>query len=185
MAAELAKLIDELGMRMRLLRAAQEGQSHAEDLSERDILLLELLGTRGRMMVSEISAAYPNVSDSTISTNITKLWRNKKLVSKTINPDNQRVTFVELTDKGRELLQVIKRQRSERLATLFVAMKFEDGEREVLARLAERAVTFFDKQFAITKMERSENGQKNAADEEERRINRKRYGTQPERVCLE
>lgn len=151
MPEELGKLIDELGMKMRLLRAAQEGQSHVEDLSERDILLLELLSSRGRMTVSEISGSYPNVSESTISTDITKLWRNRKLVSKTINPDNQRVTFVDLTDKGRELLSVVKKQRGERIAALFRAMEFADGEQEVMTRVFARAIAHFDEYLGIKK----------------------------------
>ena len=151
MPVELGKLIDDLGMRMRLLRAAQEGASRTEDLSERDILLLELLNSRGKMAVSEISAAYPNVSESTISTNITKLWKNKKLVSKTINPENQRMTFVDLTDKGKELLNVIKQQRGERLTMMFQAMKFSDEERAMMERVVTRAIEFFDTYLNLKK----------------------------------
>jgi DNA-binding MarR family transcriptional regulator len=151
MPVELGKLIDDLSMRMRLMRAAQEGTSQTEDLSERDILLLELLNSRGKMAVSEISAAYPNVSESTISTNITKLWKNRKLVSKTINPDNQRMTFVDLTDKGRELLSVIKQQRGERMATMFRAMKFSDEERAMMERVVARAIEFFDDYLGLVK----------------------------------
>jgi DNA-binding MarR family transcriptional regulator len=151
MPMELGKLIDDLSMRMRLMRAGQEAATTADDLNERDILLLELLSNRGRMAVSEISAAYPNVSESTISTNITKLWKNKKLVSKTINPDNQRMTFVDLTNKGREFLGVIKQQRAERMATLFRAMKFSDEEREVMERVTSRAVEFFDEYLGLKK----------------------------------
>jgi DNA-binding MarR family transcriptional regulator len=150
MPVELGKLIDDLGLRMRLLRAAQEDSSRTEDLSERDILLLELLSNRGTMTVSEIAAACPHVSESTISTNITKLWRNRKLVTKTINPDNQRVTFVELTEKGRDLLRIIKQQRGERLAALFRAMEFSDGERDVMERVIARAITYFDEYFGLT-----------------------------------
>ena len=151
MPVELGKLIDDLSMRMRLMRAAQEGTSQTEDLSERDILLLELLNSRGRMAVSEISAAYPNVSESTISTNITKLWKNRKLVSKTINPENQRMTFVDLTDKGKELLNVIKQQRGERLTMLFRAMEFSDEERAMMERVVARAIEFFDEYLGLTK----------------------------------
>jgi DNA-binding MarR family transcriptional regulator len=151
MPIELGKLIDDLSMRLRLVRAAQEGMSQNEDLSERDILLLELLSSRGKMAVSEISAAYPNVSESTISTNITKLWKNKKLVSKTINPENQRVTFVDLTDKGREVLSVIKQQRGERMAILFRAMKFSDEERTMMEQVVARAIEFFDEHLGLKK----------------------------------
>ncbi|MDO8304097.1 MAG: winged helix DNA-binding protein [Sedimentisphaerales bacterium] len=157
MPVELGKLIEDLGMRMRLMRAGQEGASKSDGLSERDILLLELLNSRGKMAVSEISAAYPNVSESTISTDITKLWKNKKLVSKMINPENQRMTFVDLTDKGRELLGVIKQQRGERMATLFRAMKFSDEERVIMERVFARAIEFFDDYLSLTKNSENRN----------------------------
>jgi DNA-binding MarR family transcriptional regulator len=144
MERELSKLMDELGLRMRLLRATQENGAGTADLSERDILLLELLDSHGRMTVSEIGACYPHVSESTISTNITKLWREKKLVSKSINPDNQRITFVDITDKGKEILKAIRQMRTERLVTLFRAMEFSDEERRVMERLTSRAIGFFD-----------------------------------------
>jgi DNA-binding MarR family transcriptional regulator len=160
MVQELGKLIDELGMRMRLLRATQENGAPLAELSERDILLLELLDGRGRMTVSEIAAAYPHVSESTISTDITHLWRNKKLVSKTINPDNQRITFVELTEKGRETLSVIRRQRTERLATLFRAMGFSDEERQVMERVTSRAIEYFDEHLGLKKKAPPEPAQK-------------------------
>ena len=153
MPHELGKLIDELGLRMRLMRAQQENGAEMAELSERDILLLELLDGRGRMTVSEIAAAYPHVSESTISTDITHLWRNRKLVSKTINPDNQRVTFVELTDKGKESLTLVRQQRTERLTTLFRAMEFTDEEREVMERVTSRAVAYFDDYLGLKKKE--------------------------------
>jgi DNA-binding MarR family transcriptional regulator len=153
MPQELGKLIDELGLRMRLLRATQENGAEMAELSERDILLLELLDGRGRMTVSEIAAAYPHVSESTISTDITHLWRNRKLVSKTINPDNQRVTFVEVTDKGKELLNLVRQQRTDRLATLFRAMEFTDEERQVMERVTSRAIRYFDEYLGLKKKE--------------------------------
>lgn len=156
MAQELGKLMDELGLRMRLLRASQENGAPTADLSERDILLLELLDSHGRMTVSEIGASYPHVSESTISTNITKLWREKKLVSKSINPDNQRITFVEITDNGKEILKLVRQMRTERLATLFRAMEFSQEEREVMVRLTARAITFFDRYLKQKRMENAE-----------------------------
>jgi DNA-binding MarR family transcriptional regulator len=153
MPVELGKLIDELGMRMRLLRATQENGAEMAELSERDILLLELLDGRGRMTVSEIMGACPHVCESTISTNITKLWRGKKLVSKNINPDNQRITFVELTDKGREVLRVVRQQRAERMAAMFRAMEFTDEERQMMERVTSRAITYFDEYLGLKKRE--------------------------------
>jgi DNA-binding MarR family transcriptional regulator len=153
MPVELGKLIDDLGMRMRLMRAVQENGGEIAELSERDILLLELLDSRGRMTVSEIMAAYPHVSESTISTNITRLWRDRKLVYKAINPDNQRVTFVEITEKGKEMLKGVRQLRAERLAALFRGMNFTDEERQVMERLTSRAVEYFDEYLGLRKKE--------------------------------
>ncbi|RKY12396.1 MAG: hypothetical protein DRP52_04700, partial [Planctomycetota bacterium] len=45
-------------------------------------------------------------SDSTISVNITKLWREKRMVSKTKDPENQRTTIVELTEAGKRAIEI-------------------------------------------------------------------------------
>jgi DNA-binding MarR family transcriptional regulator len=139
---ELGKLFSELAFKMRLVRLAQENEAHTEDLTERDALILELLAERGRMTVSEIAQVCQNVSESTISTNITKLWRNRKFVSKTINPDNQRVTFVELTAKGRELMEKMADMRSRRMATFFEAMGISNEEQAVMERVFGRALDY-------------------------------------------
>ena len=149
MRPDLEKGIHEISLRMRLLRALQEESSHSEALSERDTMLLELLDERCRMTVSEIAAAYPEVSSSTVSTAITKLWRDRGLVSKTINPENQRVTVVELTKKGKTALELVKQQRSERFRMLFHAINVTDDEQEVLIRVLNSAVAFFDRHPAL------------------------------------
>jgi DNA-binding MarR family transcriptional regulator len=144
MALDLEKAVLELNGQMRLLKASQEDGSNSEGLSERDILLLELLSSKGRMSVSQLAAAFGKVSGSTISTSITRLWREKKMVSKAISPENQRVTMVELTDKGRKSLEAIRQQQSERFKALFRAIDVNDGEREVFVRILKRAIKFFN-----------------------------------------
>ena len=76
MGPDLEKAILEISLRMRLLKAMQEDESPSAGLTERDVMILRLLNERGKMTVSQIAAAEPSVSDSTISTNITKLWRD-------------------------------------------------------------------------------------------------------------
>lgn len=144
MGPDLEKAITQLSLRMRLLKAAQEDTS-PDHLTDRDVLLLQLINERGKMTVSEIAAASPNVSESTISTNITKLWRDKKLVSKTIDPDNQRSTIVELTEKGQKALETVMAQRTERSNALFHAIQVTPEEKDVLIRVCNRAVDFMDK----------------------------------------
>jgi len=139
MEPDLEKGIQEITLRMRLLRAMQEDGSSSEGLTERDVMILGLLGDRGRMSVSEIAAANPTVSDSTISTNITKLWREKKMVSKTISP------------KGRKAIEVVNKQRTERFKALFEAIKVTEQEKQVLIKVLTRATAFFDKYLGLDK----------------------------------
>jgi len=149
MGPDLEKAIHEISLRMRLLRAIQEEESPFQDLTERDEMILSLLNERGRMTVSQIAAADPNVSSSTISTSITKLWRDKKLVSKTISPENQRTTIVELTEKGKKAVEIINQQRTERFQVLFDAIKVTDDEKEILIKVLTRAIAFFDKHLGL------------------------------------
>ena len=105
MERDIERAIRELSFRMQLLKAKQEDESSSEVLIEREVMILGLLQERGRLSVSQIAAADPNVSDSTISTDVTRLWRDKQMVTKTISPENQRTTIVELTDKGKKSIR--------------------------------------------------------------------------------
>jgi DNA-binding MarR family transcriptional regulator len=67
------------------------------------------------------------------------------MVTKTISPENQRITIVDLTEKGKKAIETYKKQRSERFQTLFEAIKVTDEEKNVLLRVIGRAIPFFDK----------------------------------------
>ena len=150
MGPDLEKAIYEISMRMRLMRAMQEDTSADDGLSEREIMILGLLAQRGPMTVSQIAQANPSVSDSTVSTSITKLWRDMKMVSKTISPENQRITIVELTAKGRGAIETVNKQRAERFKTLFKAIEMTDKEKDVFLKVLNRAIGFFDKHLEST-----------------------------------
>lgn len=143
MGPELEKAIQDLSLRMRLIRAAQEGDSPG-NLTEREALILQQLLERKEMTVSEIAESWPNVSESTISMTLTRLWREKGFVSKTIKPDNQRITLVRLTDKGRDAIQKHLEQQTERFNALFHAINVTPDEKEVLIRICTRATEFLD-----------------------------------------
>ena len=144
MGPEFEKAINELSLRMRMIRAIQEDAAPSDALSERETLILQLLGERGQMTVTQIAEAWPNVSESTISMTITKLWRKRGLVSKTISPENQRVTLVELTDKGVRELETTLAQRSERIKALFDSIHMTDEEKQVLISICQRGVKVLD-----------------------------------------
>jgi DNA-binding MarR family transcriptional regulator len=143
MGPELKKAIQDLSLRMRLIRAAQESDAQSS-LTEREALILQQLLEREEMTVSEIAQSWPNVSESTVSMTLTRLWRQKGLVSKTIKPDNQRVTLVKLTDKGRQTIQKHLEQQTERFNALFHAIKVTQEEKDVLIRICTRASEFLD-----------------------------------------
>jgi DNA-binding MarR family transcriptional regulator len=140
MGPDLTKAIHEISLRMRLLRAVQEEKSSAEGLTERDVIILELLNERGKMTISQIAQAYPAISDSTISTNITRLWRDDKMT-----------TIVELTEKGKKAIELIKAQRAERYQTLFNAINVTSDEKVVFTRILTRAIAFFDEYLGLNK----------------------------------
>ena len=144
MGPELEKVINELTLRMRMIRAIQEDSAPAGALTERETLILQLLQERGEMTVTQIAEAFPNVSESTISMTITKLWRKRGLVSKTISPENQRVTLVELTDKGKTELETVFAHRSQRLQALFDSINMTDHERQALVNICQRGVQVLD-----------------------------------------
>jgi DNA-binding MarR family transcriptional regulator len=153
MGPEFEKAINELSLRMRMIRAIQEDSEPSDALTEREALILQLLGERGQMTVSQIADAWPNVSESTISMTITKLWRELKLVSKTISPENQRVTLVELTDKGKAELETILSQRNQRISVLFDSINTTEQEKKVLVDICRRGVSFLDQFLSQNKAE--------------------------------
>lgn len=148
MGPELEKAINELALRMRMLRAIQEDAAPEGALTERETLFLQLIGEHERMAVTQIATAFPNVSESTVSMTISKLWR-RGLVSKTISPENQRVTLVELTNKGTAELNTFLHHRSERLKALFDSIHMTAEEKQALINICQRGVVVLDRVLDI------------------------------------
>jgi DNA-binding MarR family transcriptional regulator len=107
-------------------------------------LILEVLDKQSILSISEIGNILSANSSSSISTTITKLWKDKSLVNKNISPDNQRVTLVDLTHKGQKALENIRKDKTELYASLKTAMALTPEEDIVIRRVIEKAVSFFD-----------------------------------------
>ncbi len=144
------KLIYDLAFRVRLYIASKVSEQKVGDLTDRETLLLELVGMKGNMSISEIGSLYPTVSNSTISTTITKLWKDKKLVDKRILPENQRVTTVSLTEKGKKVLEEVKRTQSEVYSTVTVSLGLSPDQVEYFQEILEHAIGFFDKTLGLS-----------------------------------
>ena len=67
------------------------------------------------------------------------------MLTKTVDPENQRVTMVALAEKGKAALETLRQHRSERFRRLFEAIDLTGSEKEVFLRVLDRANGYFDK----------------------------------------
>ena len=138
-------MIYDMAFRVRLYIASKLADGNRiNDLTERETLILQLIGTTGRMSISEICNYYPRVSNSTIPTTITKLWKEKKLVDKNILPENQRITTVNLTEKGQKVLEEIKKSQSGVFNTVTTSLGLSAEQNESFQIVLKSAIGFFD-----------------------------------------
>ena len=150
MAEVTETMIYEMAFRVRLYIASKFSEDkRLSDLSERETLLLELVGTMGSLSISEIGNFYPKVSSSTISTTITKLWKDKKLVDKRILPENQRITTVNLTDRGRSVLEQIKQNQSDVYQTVATSLGLSVKQSESFQHILEHAIGQFNEMLGL------------------------------------
>ena len=150
MAEVTETMIYEMAFRVRLYIASKLSEDkRLNDLSEREALLLELVGTVGCLSISEIGNFYPKVSSSTISTTITKLWKDKKLVDKKILPENQRITTVNLTEKGRSVLERIKQNQSDVFKTVAASLGLSVKQNESFQHILEHAIGQFNEMLGL------------------------------------
>jgi DNA-binding MarR family transcriptional regulator len=149
MGKSIESLIYDMAFRVRLYMASKIQEQKVGDLTDRESLIIELVGMKGSMSISEISSLYPSVSNSTISTTITKLWKNKKLVDKRILPENQRVTTVTLTEKGKQILEEIKRTQADVFGTISVSLGLAPDQTEAFKEMLENAIDFFDEKMGF------------------------------------
>ena len=151
MKEETEMLVYDMAFRVRLYIASKlSEEKKIDNLSEREALLLELIGTKGSMSISEIGNFYPRVSGSTISTTITKLWKDKKLVDKNILPENQRITTVSLTDRGRDVLYQIKQKQSDVFSTVTHSLGLSPELDRSFKEILENAIGYFDEKLGLT-----------------------------------
>jgi len=143
-------MIYDMAFRVRLYIAAKlSEEKRVHDLSDREALLLELIGTKGDMSISQVSNFYPRVSNSTISTTISKLWKEKKLVDKIILPENQRITTVRLTDKGRDMFERIKQKQSDVFTTVAQSLGLNAEQNESFHQILASSIGYFDELLGL------------------------------------
>ena len=143
-------MIYDMAFRVRLYIASMLSEERrTKNLSEREALILELIGTKGNMSISEIGNFYPKVSNSTISTTITRLWKDKRLVDKKILPENQRITTVNLTEEGYTVLEQIKKNQSDVFNTVTASLGLTVEESQLFHSVLENAIEYFDEKLGL------------------------------------
>ena len=155
MSENIEKLMYEISLRVRLFRNSKGAGKHGAVLTPRERLLVELIGMRDNMSISEISQLCPTVSNSMISTTITRLWKDRKLVEKRILPENQRITNVSLTAEGRSALNAIKVRESEMYKNIAESLGLSTKQDEYFKAVINIAMIFFNHQLGF-EMERAE-----------------------------
>jgi len=155
MSENIEKLMYEISLRVRLFSNSKGAGKHVVVLTQRERLLVELIGMRDNMSISEISQLCPTVSNSTISTTITRLWKDRKLVEKRILPENQRITNVSLTAEGRSALNAIKVWETEMYKNIAESLGLSTKQDEYFKTVIEIAIIFFNHQLGF-EMERAE-----------------------------
>ncbi len=142
-------LIYDLAFRVRLYIASKISEKKVGNLTDRESLIIELIGMKGSMSISEIGSLYPTVSNSTISTTITKLWKDKQLVDKRILPENQRVTTVTLTEKGQKIFSEIRRTQSDVFGAVATSFGLSPDQVEGIQGILKHAIGFFDNTLGL------------------------------------
>jgi DNA-binding MarR family transcriptional regulator len=142
-------LLYELSLRVRVLRASQESiEDKSSALTRREELLLELIGLRVQSSVSSIRASYPSVTLSSISSSITELWK-KKLVEKHVNPDDQRLTMITLSEKGKAVLTSIRKSQKIMLGKVTESLNLTEEQEVLVKDLLFQSINYFDRHLDL------------------------------------
>ncbi len=151
MTKELLHKIGELSVKMRYYKAIQEAEAGLEDLKDRELVLLELLGSKGPMNIAELRTyVYPEVRQSTISGDVKK-FRTMGLVEKRFGVEDERVHLVELTPTGIDKVKQIKAKRIERLSLLDEAIGNDPDVLPILNDVVDRCIKRVDQELRLAK----------------------------------
>jgi DNA-binding MarR family transcriptional regulator len=77
------------------------------------------------------------------------LWKDKKLVDKRILPENQRITTVNLTEKGRSVLKQIKQNQSDVFKTVTTSLGLSVKQSESFQHILEHAIGQFNEMLGL------------------------------------
>jgi len=128
-------------LRMTVMRLSRRLRQHApEDITPSQLSALAVIVRDERLTLSQLAEA-ERVQPPTI-TRIVDMLEQRGLATRTVSPDDRRVTLVAASPQGRALVESIRRRRDAYLARHLRALSPEDLE--VLTRAAELLQQFIE-----------------------------------------
>lgn len=143
MADKLGIMISQLWFRVQLFIENAERIKGADQLNERDLVLLDYLERRQEVSFSELSAFFKKTSPSTMSNTLKRLYQ-KKLVTRREDPKDLRAKCFSVTAKGRRVLEPIRRGRAELSQIIADSLRLKPEETALIAQAIVRANQTFD-----------------------------------------
>ena len=151
-----AELIRDISFLIRLYGASEESKANGggkkakkkEKLSELEILILEIMDYKNtKMYITDFNKLYPTITTSNFSLNISNLWRSG-LVEKKNDPEDQRRTVVELTEKGREAVVAIRKRQMELYEEIANSLSLDPKkDKPVYHAAVERGINYFERRL--------------------------------------
>lgn len=144
MKATIEDLIYELSFRVRLLTEQRKASLSSMDLSETEELIIDILDKKKRLNITEIGKLIPSLKPSTISSMISRLDKEKQLLSRQRSLEDERKVFVELSDKGKEKLAQMKKARYSIFNTIVTGLNLTPSKEKVIREVINEATGYFD-----------------------------------------
>jgi len=144
MKETIEDLIYELAFRVRLLTELRKATMSSADLSETEELIIDILDKKKRLNISEIGKLIPSLKPSTISTTISRLDKDRQLLTRQRSLQDERKVYVELSEKGKEALVQMKKARYDIFSTIVTGLNLTPPKEKVIREVVHDATDYFD-----------------------------------------
>ncbi len=140
----LENRIEQLSFRVRLFMESSGRGGHADQLSERELVFLEYLEKKGAVSFSQLSAFFKQISASTVSNTLKKLYQ-QGLITRDDDPRDLRAKIFAISAAGRKFLGPVKRDQAEVFKAITEYLSLSPREHEMMSDVIQRAIRNFDK----------------------------------------
>lgn len=147
----LGRLMFEFTGRARRYRSRENALlDELENLSERDLAILEFVFCRDEVTFGEIAkelqlGGMARSSPSTISQAISALYADCGLVEKRPNPEDQRQPIITLTEAGKAIVERILEVRRRVLGKIREALELSESDAAIFEAAFKRGIANLDK----------------------------------------